>query len=320
MAKKKADLFSKSFAEDRKKNRDNSILAERDKSEVLSDTMLREHEKSLNEKIKINPELESLIPPLSAEELENLEVSLKKEGCREPLIVWENREEYTLVDGHNRYRLCTKNEIPFKIRLKKFETILEAKDWMLANQMSRRNLSPLQLSYLRGLRYENEKQSYGGKRESNDAGGHNDHLPSKTAEKLSEEYGVGEKTIRRDARFTMGLNKLTGKNQQLRWKILNGQLQAKKSTVSNLADQDDEFIDQLQSKLSETDNLEKALKILTQIESESKSFDEESTDETQMLYKKLVSLLKEIKKLDKKDPKRKEVVKEAKSLFNEYLK
>ena len=38
----------------------------------------------------INPEFQNLIPPLSSEELSLLEVSLKHEGCRDPLVVWNN--------------------------------------------------------------------------------------------------------------------------------------------------------------------------------------------------------------------------------------
>lgn len=53
-------------------------------------------------KLKIDPQYEKLIPPLSAEEFKYLEVNIKRDGCREPLCVWEN----TIIDGHNRYKIC----------------------------------------------------------------------------------------------------------------------------------------------------------------------------------------------------------------------
>ncbi|MEK6481406.1 hypothetical protein WJR50_27940 [Catalinimonas sp. 4WD22] len=269
--------------------------------------------------IKIYPELENLIPPLTQEEEANLESSLLEEGCREPLVLWVKEDEHILIDGHNRFRLCMRNNISFRVKSKEFDTILDAKNWMLGNQMSRRNLSPLQMSYLRGLRYETEKLSVGRQKGKNNKTGQNDQINSLTSQKLAEEYSVGEKTIRRDAKFSQGLSRLTGDNQKIRWAILSGQIQAKKATVSDLADQDDEFLELLQAKLNETSNLEKAIKILTELENESSAHVEE-VSESQIVYKNLMALLKKIQKSDNSEPKRKERITEAKKLFSEYLK
>jgi len=85
----------------------------------------------------INPEFQNLIPPLSSEELSLLEVSLKYEGCRDPLVVWHN----TIIDGHHRYAICIKHGISFNtIEREELETELDVKLWMINNQFSRRNL------------------------------------------------------------------------------------------------------------------------------------------------------------------------------------
>ena len=85
----------------------------------------------------INPEFQNLIPPLSSEELSALEASIKHEGCRDPLVVWNN----TIIDGHHRYAICIKHNISFKILEKtELETELDVKLWMINNQFSRRNL------------------------------------------------------------------------------------------------------------------------------------------------------------------------------------
>ena len=50
--------------------------------------------------LKIDPEFQSQIPPLTDDEFKQLEENILKEGkLISPLIVWGN----TLVDGHNRY-------------------------------------------------------------------------------------------------------------------------------------------------------------------------------------------------------------------------
>ncbi len=119
--------------------------------------------------ILISPELKCFIPPLSYDEREKLLHNLQLNGCREPLVVWEGRS--ILLDGHNRFELCTKYEIEYKIvevRLPSFES---AYSWIVSNQLGRRNLTPEAMSYLRGKLYNLEKQH--GKRKDL-TGGQND--------------------------------------------------------------------------------------------------------------------------------------------------
>ena len=88
----------------------------------------------------INPELKDLLPPLSPRQFAKLESEILKDGCTAPLIVWED----VIVDGHHRYTICTKHNLPFQTKQKKFESIDDAKLWMWQNQNSRRNLSRFQ--------------------------------------------------------------------------------------------------------------------------------------------------------------------------------
>src|SRR5262245_33582433 len=54
--------------------------------------------KARSDRIRVDPEFAALIPPLSAEERQRLELSLLEEGCRDPLIVWKDHD--ILLDGH----------------------------------------------------------------------------------------------------------------------------------------------------------------------------------------------------------------------------
>lgn len=87
--------------------------------------------------MKINAELKALIPPLSNDEYNGLERSLIDEGCRDKLITWDD----TIIDGHNRYEICTKHGIPYQVEERDFESIEDVKVWMIDNQKSRRNLT-----------------------------------------------------------------------------------------------------------------------------------------------------------------------------------
>jgi hypothetical protein len=90
-----------------------------------------------NTELQINPEFQGLVPALSAEEVLGLEESLLNEGCRESLVTWQNY----LIDGHHRYSICHKHNIPFKtVEKLELESELDVKIWMIKNQFSRRNL------------------------------------------------------------------------------------------------------------------------------------------------------------------------------------
>lgn len=86
--------------------------------------------------INIDREFETLIPPLTADEYAGLEASIKIEGCRDALVLWGD----TLIDGHNRYAICKRYEIPFKTVQKEFVSRDEVIKWIILNQFGRRNL------------------------------------------------------------------------------------------------------------------------------------------------------------------------------------
>ena len=90
--------------------------------------------------LTVDPEFRDLIPPLNEEELKLLEESLVADGCESPLIVWNG----VIVDGHDRYAICRKHEIPFAIQEKNFSSRDDAMLWMLRNQLGRRNLNNYQ--------------------------------------------------------------------------------------------------------------------------------------------------------------------------------
>lgn len=88
----------------------------------------------------IDKEFKEIIPPLTAEEYAGLELNILEEGCRDAIVTWNG----IIVDGHNRYDICTSHNIPFKTIEKDFESRNDAKIWMMQNQLCRRNLNDFQ--------------------------------------------------------------------------------------------------------------------------------------------------------------------------------
>lgn len=119
-------------------------------------------EESMSKVLRIDPEFQNKIPPLTDKEFEQLEENILEAGeVREPIITWNG----VIVDGHNRYKIVQKHpEIKWKTLEMKFANKWEAIEWMLKNQLGRRNLTEQQISYLRGKMYEARKQNLGGAR------------------------------------------------------------------------------------------------------------------------------------------------------------
>ena len=76
----------------------------------------------------------------------------KRQGIRDPLVTWNG----ILVDGHNRYRIAQEYDIDFVTVEKEFADMNAVKEWMVNNQLGRRNLPEFVrgelLSYVREMR------------------------------------------------------------------------------------------------------------------------------------------------------------------------
>ncbi len=210
--------------------------------------------------IHIDEELRSYIPPLKPEELAGLEESIREEHVRDKLVVWQNEDStFILVDGHNRFSILQKLykeglKINYQIEIASFPNREAVKDWMINNQLGRRNLTPGQMSYLRGLRYNREKVKHGGTRkeaspQNEDLMGNspptlsdNTHQKAspqnedlKTSHRLASEFKVGKATIERDGQYAMGLEKIGQANAELKRAILAGETKLSKSIVQQLS-------------------------------------------------------------------------------------
>lgn len=88
----------------------------------------------------IDKELQSLIPPQQPAEYQQLEENILRDGCLEPIDVWNQK----IIDGHNRYKICKANGIPYEIREWNFMDKDEVKIWIIRKQFGRRNLNDVQ--------------------------------------------------------------------------------------------------------------------------------------------------------------------------------
>lgn len=88
--------------------------------------------------IILDNEFESLLDPQVEIERGAFEVSLLKEGCRDALIVW--RDTNVLIDGYHRFKFCAAHGIQVSVIYKDFTNRGEAREYIIMNQLARRNL------------------------------------------------------------------------------------------------------------------------------------------------------------------------------------
>lgn len=190
--------------------------------------------------IVIDPEFQALIPALQPEERSQLEANIVADGCRDPLVLWlkpapqpgghkcyaydeskcdlrlgdgvwtcEHCEhnpallEYVLVDGHNRHEICTRLGIDFDTVEIEFDNRDAVMDWMDANQLGRRNITPDQFTLLLGRRYNRAKKASGGQAGNANADKRIAQIDPfvSTADRLATEHGVSPATVKRAGQY-----------------------------------------------------------------------------------------------------------------------
>ena len=191
--------------------------------------------------LTIDREFSSLIAPLAEMEFRFLEASIRKDGCLEPITVWRN----IIVDGHNRYRICQKWNIPFSTEEKQFVDRVEAISWICAKQLGRRNISEETRKYLIGRQFDAEKILHKRNMEatrlspvfhvsnsgdSQESPGHGaqtagpNGVPRKnpTAGKIGDAHHISHSTVEKYALYSRALDVIGHASPSLQERILSG--------------------------------------------------------------------------------------------------
>lgn len=208
--------------------------------------------------MKADIEFREMLGRLSDTETQALRESIEAEGVREPLTLWSRwicpdcgevaapsyhaevgdwdcgncghtltDGEYdaavdasVLVDGYNRYGIASALDIDVPLRFVLFDDRADAKSWIARNQLGRRNIGPEKAAYCRGILYNESKQPVGRPEKC----GQNVHNIGRTAETIAEQFGVTEKTVRRDGEFAEAVDVLDEIIPGTREKALSGEI------------------------------------------------------------------------------------------------
>lgn len=189
--------------------------------------------------LRIDPEFQGKIPPLTDAEFRQLEENILEEGeVREPLIVWNG----IIVDGHNRWKIIQMHpDIPYKTKKMNFADRWEAFDWMYRNQLGRRNLTEEQSRYLLGKLYEARKHTSAGApigntnaskqlAESRPIKRHTDGVSLI----IANEQGVGKTQVKDSYQFAKGIDAIREVDNEMADSILTGEKKVTKHEIQSI--------------------------------------------------------------------------------------
>lgn len=175
---------------------------------------------------KIDAEFSKLLPPLSLDELAELEASILDEGVRDPLIVWRG----VLLDGSNRLAIATKHGLPYREQEIDLPDRDAALAWIIRNQLGRRNLSGEQRQYLLGRDALRTPRDKGGRPSDNSS----NSLTSLQA--LADEHGVTRQTLDNAAEYAKAVDALEDLSPGFRAEALAPEAAPAQKDVTRLAE------------------------------------------------------------------------------------
>ena len=196
--------------------------------------------------LRIDPEFEGKIPPLTEDEFRQLEENILADGIViNPIIIWNG----VIVDGHNRFHIIEKHPgIKYSTHEKHFDDRFAVIAWICRNQLGRRNLTPEQKKYLIGKQYEAEKATNGavdgfrGNQYSKVVGCQLGNLPKKdkTCERIAKENGIGTRSVFRAEAFAKAVDLADEVEPGIREDLLAGEIKATEKDIRELVDAEPE--------------------------------------------------------------------------------
>ena len=198
--------------------------------------------------LKIDEDYKYLIAPLQRREFLQLEENIIADGCREPIVVWNG----VIVDGHNRYEICTRHQIPFAIQEMDFECKEAVYAWICSNQLGRRNITEDTRKFLIGRQYEAEKRALKKHRDKVEHGIIPEdtslpYVPSEdfvympgerhnpTASRIARENNVSHGTVEKYAIYSRAIDEIADKEPDIVPKILGGKYKISHNNVVELS-------------------------------------------------------------------------------------
>lgn len=175
--------------------------------------------------MKYKMELVESLRQLSTAEYKDLEDNCLEHGVLDPIKVWG---EY-LIDGRHRIKIADKHKLNYKVEELSFGSLEDAREWVLRNQLGKRNLTEIEVQRARAT------------------------LAKMTSvEEAAQEYGVSERTIQRDVEAVDAMDLMS---DDLREKCERGEIINSRADWKRYADLSDSERDATDRKLRDNPSM-----------------------------------------------------------------
>jgi len=209
--------------------------------------------------IKIDKDFECLLPALTDNEYNQLHDNIKTDcACMQDLVLWDGYN--TIIDGHNRYKIMTELGIKPKYTTRFFHNKEAVKQWMIKNQIGRRNLTLEQKNILIAQLTDCRKQEITQNKQDHERilndminkGIIQKGITEKQQDKaidniiksdISKELNISEPQIDKAIQYNNSIEKIENKADiDLKGKILNNNIEITQNASNQLLKKDKEVI------------------------------------------------------------------------------
>ena len=173
-------------------------------------------------KLMTLPIFERLIVPISNTRENELAASLIREGCREPIAVWNG----VILDGHKRYRICEMEHIEYSIQEVACSTEEEAVIWVCRRRTADLPTGSQAFRYLMGKWYLCEvliNRSVKRPRAPIE-GSYYERRGNRTSILMSKEVGIHHSTLEKYGSAATALDVLSQTEPELLEAVMTGSL------------------------------------------------------------------------------------------------
>ena len=176
---------------------------------------------------RTDPVFQKLTIPASPELLKKLRRSLLREGCREPIRVWDD----IIVDGHKRYEICTEEGIDFPVEKIEAKYREEVVFLICSERVSQVSKGSAIYKYLIGKEY--HSIIWVRRQRAEDSILHS--RDSRASLRLSEEYGAHYTTIEQYGAYAQALDQIYEKNRDFFSAMMDGSIRISFKTIREVS-------------------------------------------------------------------------------------
>lgn len=176
--------------------------------------------KTMIRDLNIDYEFGNLSPDMPQEQYDKLEESLVDTGCKEPILIWNDY----IIDGHHRYNLCHKWEIPFPVKKTHFNSRDDAVVWLCQKHLEKNYLTGINRRYLIGKYFNARKTIISQEHEGVKPNGKPLDTRHLTAIEIGKQYHISHHTVYKYGVMAGAIDVILIKEPELCHRILSRQI------------------------------------------------------------------------------------------------